>query len=192
MFKKGDVVTYCGKTEDAGFDVRVTDVDTLGIGVFYGAIISAKRGSTYEHSVSDVEHAWDVKQFKLKQQDIIGDNTPNNAFPVLKDGMVAETSFRDLYLVCGGKLIGHYEHHRVDSFNEDGVAEDGSRIIKVWSGGGMHSLEFRTYVTKYNNEVIWQEKKNAAAIAEIEEQMADLQEQLSTLQEKLVTLREEK
>lgn len=189
MFKKGDVVTYCGKTEDAGFDVRVTDVDTLRVDEFYGVIVHANVGSYFEE-YSDEESAWDVKQFKLKQQGVIGDN----AFPVLKDGMVIETRCRGFYLVCADKVMRHDGYNRVSEYLPDGKSNDFPEydIVKVWSGVSLWSLNFDYYTKNRSNEIIWQEQKNAKAIAEIEQQMADLQEQLSTLQEKLVTLREEK
>lgn len=195
MFKKGDVVTYCGKTEDAGFDVRVTGIDEEYSDIVYGAIISAKRGSTYEHSVSDVEHAWDAKQFKLKQQTVVSADTPNNAFPVLKDGMIVTTRERGSYLVCAGKVIRHDGYNRLASYEKDGKHKGSNSnfdIVRVYSGEHLYNFDLYEYVSDYPQDLVWEEQKNARAIAEIEEQMTDLQEQLSTLQEKLATLREEK
>lgn len=186
MFKKGDVVTYCGETEDTGFDVRVTDVDTFRIGVFYGAIISAKLGSTYEHSVSDVEHAWDAKQFKLKQQTVVSAGTPNNAFPVLKDGMVIETRCRGFYLVCADKVIRHDGYNRVTSYEKDGKhkgSDSNFDIMRVYSGEHLYNFDLYEYVSDYPQDLVWNGKKNADKIASLRSQVDSLQEQIKQLEE---------
>lgn len=185
MFKKGDVVTYCGKTEDAGFDVRVTDVDTHTTAEFFGVIIHANAGSFYEEH-SDEEHGWDTKQFKLKQQDIIGDNTPDNAFPVLKDGMVIETRCRGFYLVCADKVIRHDGYNRVTSYEKNGKHKGSNSnfdIVRVYSGENLYNFDLYDYVSTYPEDLVWNGKKNVDKIASLRSQVDSLQEQIKQLEE---------
>lgn len=194
MFKKGDVVTYCGKTEDAGFDVRVTDVDTLRVDEFYGVIVHANVGSYFEE-YSDEESAWDVKQFKLKQQAVVTDGTNDNVFPVLKDGMIVTTRERGSYLVCADKVMRHEGYNRLASYEKDGKHKGSNSkfdIVQVYSGENLYNLGLAEYVADYPEDLVWEEQKNAKAIVELEDQIYDLQEQLSVMKEKLTTLREEK
>ena len=197
MFKKGDVVEWvCDEygnpaKEGARFSVLVTGL-AKRFDEFSGVIVSAQEKA--DHREGTYLDCWDVKQFKLKQHDTLSNTIPDNAFPVLKEGMIVATRERGSYLVCGDKLLQPNGYNRVSEYLADGKSDylPVYDIVKVWSGVSLWSLDFDYYTKNRSDEIIWQEQKNAKAIAEIEEQVADLQEQINTLQEKLVTLREEK
>lgn len=185
MFKKGDVVTYCGWTGDAGFDVLVTAVDTPRIDEFLGVIVHANAGSYFEEH-SDAKGSWDVKQFKLKQQAIVSVETPDNAFPVLKDGMVIETRCRGFYLVCADKVIRHDGYNRVTSYEKDGKHKGSNSnfdIMRVYSGEHLYNFDLYEYVSDYPQDLVWNGKKNADKIASLRSQVDSLQEQIKQLEE---------
>lgn len=98
-------------------------------------------------------------------------------------------------MVCADKVIRHDGYNRLASYEKDGKHKGSNSkfdIVRVYSGENLYNLDVIEYVADYPEDLVWEEQKNAKAIAEIEEQMVELQRQLNTLQEKLVTLREEK
>ena len=196
MFKKGDVVVFTTRgdelvKEDERFVVDVLE-DQGEQSHFVGKVTD--RGHRATHRIGVTSHYWSAKQFKLKQQDVISNDSHDNAFPVLKDGMIVTTRERGSYLVCGDKLLQPNGYNRVGEYLADGKSNylPEYDIVKVWSGVSLWSLDFDYYTKNRSDEIIWQENKNAKAVAEIEEQMSDLQQQMSVLEEKLTALREEK
>lgn len=192
MFKKGDVVVFTTRgdelvKEDERFVVHVLE-DQEEQSHFVGQVVD--RGYRATHRIGVTSHYWSAKQFKLKQQDGIS----NNAFPVLKDGMVVKTKEPCLYLVVRDKVITEGGYNDLVQYHHDGsfIGDSDFDIVKVWNGNYLYTTDIEEYVDMHSGDVIWEENKNAKAVAEIEDQMLDLQEQLSVLQEKLTALREEK
>lgn len=189
MFKKGDVVEWSVDiydrpvTEDRKFSVMVTEEPTA-LGEFSGVVV--ERAVNAFHNIKYSTNEWDVKQFKLKQQTVVSDSAPDNAFPVLKDGMVIETRCRGFYLVCADKVMRHDGYNRLASYEKNGKHKGSNSnfdIVRVYSGEHLYNFDLYEYVSEYPEDLVWNGKKNAEKIASLQSQVDSLQEQIKQLEE---------